>query len=108
MQSRLRNERAFRTARNVVGFLARLAGAPGFLAASDRLHQLDVVEKDNQARNLRKVAQIDAALDRNGIDKVVDLLAGAGAVVEAPKELKYPGGKLLAWSLSFFKKPLPG
>jgi SAM-dependent methyltransferase len=101
LQSRVRNERAFGTARNVVGFLTRLAGAPGALPPVEALHRMDVVEEQIQARALRKQAQLDAALDRKGIDKFAEHMAAAGAVVSTPRELKYPMGRPMAWSLAF-------
>jgi len=105
LQSRLRNEPAFGLARNVVALLSGLARAPDFHAAADALRKIDTWEAQIQASTLRKVAQIDAALDRKGIDKTAEWLAGAGAVVEPPQELKYPLGKVMAWSLSFYKPP---
>ncbi|MGH6890073.1 MAG: class I SAM-dependent methyltransferase [Rhizomicrobium sp.] len=103
MQSRLGNEPAFAPARNVVALLSRLANAPESIAAGDALRQMNVAQEQIHARALRKQAQIDAALDRNGVDKVAGLLADAGAVVGPPQELKYPGGRILGWSLSFRK-----
>jgi SAM-dependent methyltransferase len=103
LQSRLRTERAFGPARNIVAFLTDLANAPGSLPAADALRRIDMVESEIEARTLRKRAQVDAALDRKGIDKFAESLAAAGAVVRLPQELKYPGGRILGWSLSFSK-----
>jgi ubiquinone/menaquinone biosynthesis C-methylase UbiE len=103
LQSRLRNEREFGAARNIVAFLTRLANAPGLHAPADALRRIDIAEGQIRARTLRKQAQIDAALNRQGVDKVAESLADAGAVVSLPQELKYPGGRILGWSLSFCK-----
>jgi SAM-dependent methyltransferase len=103
LQSRLRSERAFGPARNVVAFLTSLANAPGLHAPADALRQMDIAERQIQTRTLRKQAQIDAALNRQGVDKVAESLAGAGAVVGSPQELKYPGGRILGWGLLFYK-----
>jgi|KBSMisStandDraft_5_1062788.scaffolds.fasta_scaffold85819_2 SAM-dependent methyltransferase len=100
---RLQNERAFGVARNVVGFLAQLASAPRSLPPSEGLHRLNVVERYNDGRNLRKQAQVEAALDRDGLGRLREYLTAAGATVEQPKELTYLGGRLLAWSCSFRK-----
>lgn len=105
MQSRLRNERPFEPASRVVDFLLRLAEAPQLRNPAEALEQLDMVEEQVQARHLRKLAQLDASLDKNGIDKLAGALASAGAAVSSPRELKYPGGKILAWDLSFRKLP---
>ena len=90
-------------ARNAVTFLAGLAKAPGLFPAAEALHRIGIVEGEIHARTLRKKAQLDAAVDRKGIDHFAKLLAGAGAVVDPPLELRYPMGKLMAWSLSFHK-----
>ncbi|HEX3942704.1 MAG TPA: methyltransferase domain-containing protein [Rhizomicrobium sp.] len=104
LQSRIQDEGAFGSARNVVGFLTRVAGAPEALPPTEALHQLDVVEEQVRARSLRRQAQLDAALDRKGIEKFADHLSAAGAVVGAPEELKYPMGRPMAWSVSFHKE----
>jgi SAM-dependent methyltransferase len=103
LQSRVRNDRAFGTARNVVGFLTRLAGQPDALPPAEALHRLDTVEAHNRARTLRKQAQLDAALDRDGIGKFMKHLTNAGAVVGTLQELKYPMGRPMAWSLTFHR-----
>jgi ubiquinone/menaquinone biosynthesis C-methylase UbiE len=103
LELRLGNDPAFGTARNVVGFLDRLASAPRSHPAADGLAKLEMLEKYNEGCDLRKVAQLDAALDANGIRKLANTFAAAGAVVEPPNELKYLGGKLLGWSFSFRK-----
>lgn len=99
--ARLKNERAFAPAANVVALLSRLASAPASHAPGETLRNLDVVEEQIEARTLRKQAQLDAALDRNGVERLAGFLAAAGASVDAPQELKYPGGRLLAWALAF-------
>jgi SAM-dependent methyltransferase len=101
LQQRLKNQSAFATAHKIVNFLTELATAPTLRTASDALHRLDEEEGKIQASNLRRRAQIDAALDRNGMDKFVQLLTNAGAVVDAPRELKHANGRVLAWSCSF-------
>ena len=58
----------------------------------EALHRLDVVEEQIRARTLRKQAQLDAALDKKGIEKFAEHFAAAGAVVGTPRELKYPDG----------------
>lgn len=103
LQSRLRNERAFAASRNVVVFLSRLAEMPHSFPVAETLHRLDLAEQDVSSRRLRKQAQLHAALDRNGVERLSGCLTTAGAVVDLPRELKYPGGKLMAWSLSFHK-----
>jgi hypothetical protein len=103
LQSRLRDDGAFGTARNVVGFLTRVAGAPEAVPPTEALHRLDAVEEQIRARTLRKQAQLDAALDRKGIEKFAEHMAAAGAVVSMPRELKYPMGRPMAWSLTFSK-----
>lgn len=105
MQSRLRNERPFEPASQVVDFLSRLAAAPQLQNPAEALERLDMVEEQVTSRHLRKLAQLDASLDRNGIDRLARALADAGAAVGSPRELKYPGGKILAWDLSFRKFP---
>lgn len=101
--ARLKNERAFAPARNVVALLSRLASAPASHPPGEALRNLDVVEEQIEARTLRKQAQLDAALDRNGVEALAGFLGKAGANVGAPQELKYPGGRLLAWALAFNK-----
>jgi SAM-dependent methyltransferase len=103
LQSRVGNDRAFGTARNLVGFLTRLAGAPDALPPSEALHRMDVVEEHNRGRTLRKQAQLDAALDREGIDKFMVCLRNADATIGTLQELKYPMGRPMAWSLQFHK-----
>ena len=103
LQSRVGNERAFVPARNAVTFLADLARSPGLIPAAEALRRIAIVEGEIYARTLRKKAQLDAAVDRKGVDNFARLLTGAGAVVDSPLELKYPMGKLMAWSLSFHK-----
>lgn len=101
LQSRFRNEPAYRVVGNVIGFLTRLASDPSALPAPEGLHQLDSVEKFNIGRNLRKAAQVKAALDRRGADRVASCLRAAGAKVSEPKELRYTGGRILGWRLRF-------
>jgi ubiquinone/menaquinone biosynthesis C-methylase UbiE len=103
MQSRLQNKPGFEPAQRVVAFFARLALSPRDQAPTEALNDLAIVEEQVQSRILRKVAQLDAALDGNGIDKVAGSLANGGAIVTTPRELKCPGGPILAWSLSFHK-----
>lgn len=103
LASRLKNDRAFGPARNVVAFLSRLATAPGSHPPAESLHQLALVEQQIAARTLRKQAQLDAALDRNGVETLAGCLTQAGATVDSPKELKYPGGRILGWAISFNK-----
>jgi ubiquinone/menaquinone biosynthesis C-methylase UbiE len=103
LRPRLRADRSYRVAGNVVEFLMRLASSPSSYPAAEGLHQLETVEKFNEARNLRKAAQTKAALDRSGVDRVAAFLRAAGASVSEPQELRYTGGKLLAWSLLFQK-----
>jgi len=103
LQSRLRSEPAFGQAHKVVAFLAGMPRSPGFHPATEVLRKIEDAEKQIQAVNLRKLAQIEAALDGNGIDNIAELLAGAGAIVDTPLELKSPEGELIAWSLSFYK-----
>jgi SAM-dependent methyltransferase len=102
-QARMRNERPYQIPANVIGFLTRLANAATQMPPEEALHQLGVVEHHNIARNLRKRAQIDSALDRQGVARLSGLLAGGGASVSAPAELKFSGGRILAWSLTFQK-----
>jgi SAM-dependent methyltransferase len=103
LQSRIRNERAFVPARNAVTFLAGLVKSPGLIPAAEALRRIGIVEGEIHTRTLRKKAQLDAAVDKKGMDNFAGLLASAGAVVDPPLELKYPMGKLMAWSLSFHK-----
>jgi hypothetical protein len=103
LQSRLRDEPAFGIYRSVIGLLEQLARAPDSVPAADGLSKLDYLENYNESSNLRKIAQLEAALDANGIRDLADVFAAAGATVEPPKELKYPKGKLLGWSFSFRK-----
>lgn len=103
LQSRVGTDRAFGTARNVVGFLTRLASAPHALSPAEALHRMNVVEEHNRARTLRKQAQLHAALDRKGVEKFSECLANAGGRLETLKELKYPMGRPMAWSLRFHK-----
>jgi hypothetical protein len=103
MQSRLQNKPLFEPARRVVMFLSRLAAAPGGEPPAQALSQLADVEEQVQSRVLRKLAQLDAALDRDGIGKLTTALVSAGAAVDPPRELKYPAGKILAWDVSFKK-----
>lgn len=104
LQSRLKAEPVFNIPRNVVAFLTQLAFNPRGLPDAEALHRLDAVAKSNQARNLRKRAQIDAALDREGVEKLAGLLTGMGATVHPPGDLRYPKGRFLAWHLPFQKQ----
>ena len=74
------------------------------MAPSFPLRQLEGLEERLHFSSLRKVAQMDAALDREGIDRFCTCLGDAGVVMDAPpQELKFPTGKILAWSLSFYR-----
>jgi hypothetical protein len=103
LQSRLRNDQAYAVARNVVQVLAGFAAAPVMQNPDDALRKLNKVEEQAQASNLRKRAQVDAALDGNAIAALAGYLAGAGGTADLPRELKYPSGTIMAWSLSFQK-----
>lgn len=103
LHSRLRNERAFGPARETVILLANLAREPRSQVAADALRKLDGAEEQVRASTLRKTAQMSAALDRSGIDNIARLLTAAGAIVAPPQQLRYPMGKIMAWSLSFHK-----
>jgi hypothetical protein len=100
---RLRDDRSFATARGVVGVLANLAQAPQIPPPLEALRRIDALEDEVRSRLLRKQAQRDASLDSAGIAAFADRLRSAGATVVPPCELRYPGGKILAWSLSFRK-----
>jgi len=104
LRSRIRNEPAFGMARNVVGFLTRLAEVPDSLPPAEALHRLDFVKRDTEARRLRKQAQLDSALDKEGVRRLSTALTNAGAVVDPARELKYREGQLMAWELSFCKR----
>jgi SAM-dependent methyltransferase len=103
LQPRVRSDPAFEVPRKLVALLSDLAAAPFLRPANDALRMIDQAEEQVGANNLRKRAQIDAALDRSGIDKLSRSLSAAGAVVDAPQELKYPIGTLMAWSVSFHR-----
>jgi len=103
LHSRLRNEPAFGMARNVVGFLTRLAQTPDSLPPAEALHRLNFVKHDTEARRLRKQAQVDSSLDRDGVNRLSSALTKAGAVVDPARQLKYQAGQLMAWELSFCK-----
>jgi len=96
-------ERAFGAARDVIVLLATLARAPGSHAAGDALQRIDAAEKQIQASALRKEEQVNAALDSEGMDKLVQSLNAAGATVDAPQVLRYPLGKVMAWCIRFRK-----
>jgi hypothetical protein len=105
LQSRLRNDQSFAAVRNVVQLLAGLATAPVMQDAGDALRKIEKTENQLQARNLRKRAQINAALDAGGVAKLAGCLTAGGVIVDPPRELKYPVGTIMAWSLSFQKQP---
>ncbi len=102
LQSGLR-EQALGAARNVIALLAHLAATPGSHPPADALRQIGGAEEQIQASTLRKTEQVKVALDRKGIAQVANHLTGAGALVDTPQELKYPLGRVLAWSLQFRK-----
>ena len=103
LQSRLRQEPAFAMAGNVVGFLTRLAHASDSLPPAEALRRLDFVKHDTEARRLRKQAQVDASLDRAGVNRLAAALTSAGATVDPARELR-GGEHLLAWELSCSKR----
>ncbi len=104
-QSRIVQDRAFVNAHKVVGFLTRPRVRAHFYSGGvEALHQLQVVEHHNEARELRKGAQIKAALDAAGVNRIAALLETAGAAVQPITELRYLHGKILAWSLPFGKQ----
>lgn len=98
---RLRHDNAFAPARNVAGFLAHLAQSPQMPAPEAALQRIDQVEAEVKSRILRKEAQRDASLDGSGMAALAGLLRDCGAEVLPPGELRYPGGRILGWSLSF-------
>jgi hypothetical protein len=87
----------------VVTFLAGLARTPGLQNASEALRRIDYAQGQASANTLRNSAQIAAARDAGGIEKFAGCLRDAGAIVDAPRELKTVLGKPMAWSLSFQK-----
>lgn len=103
LQQRLLKERGLAPARNVVGFLANVANSPRPFSPPDAARKIERAEVEVRSRILRKQAQRDAALDGRKMAEFAKLLGGAGAAVSHPQELKYPGGRILGWSLSFHK-----
>jgi len=102
LKSGLRAE-AFGAAGNVVALLTNLARGDRSHLAEDALRQIDDAEEQIQASTLRKLEQINAALDRTAIDHLAECLTRAGAVVDPPQELKYPLGKIMAWRILFYR-----
>ncbi len=103
MQARLRNEPPFGPPRSLVAMLQNLARSPGSYAPLEALRKIDSAQEQIHAGTLRKVALMNAALNRTGIAKFSEYLASAGATVDAPQELKYQQGKAIAWRLAFRK-----
>lgn len=99
LEARLQPDPHFAPVEKIVRALAAMAMAPSF-----PLRQLEGLEEQLHYSALRKTAQIDAALDRGAMDRFATCLSDAGVVIDAqPQELKFPTGKILAWSLSFHR-----
>jgi ubiquinone/menaquinone biosynthesis C-methylase UbiE len=99
LEARLQPDPHFAAVRNIVRTLSGMAMAPSF-----PLRQLEGLEEQIHYSPLRMTAQINAALDREGIDRLAACLRDAGVVIDAPsQELTFPTGRVMAWSLSFHR-----
>lgn len=103
LERRLSGDPAFGTARDIVSFLADLARSPKRYIAADALRRIEFAEEEIKAWVSRQQAQVEAALDREGIDGLMRFLTNAGASVRRREEIRDAQGRVLAWRCSFHK-----
>lgn len=104
LQSRLRSGPEYGPPAKAVALLANLLRAPASIPAQEALRRIDNAEQQIEASNLRRTAQLHAALNRDGVQGLASCLAEAGAAVDPATELRFPRGEVMAWKLAFRKE----
>ena len=105
VMQRLALEGLLSNTQEVVSFLADVAHAPERYDPRDAMQRLRFVEEDVAGWIMRQQALIDSALDDEGVKDFARMLAAAGAKARTPELFRSSSGDLLAWKLTFQKRP---